>query len=152
MARKRLSKPVSFEDVEPHRLASDENPYLERLAAQLEIDTDNLEEELQRQPELCYRAWREVGRLKAIVFSSATVVKSTRARIDAMIRRASSERSSNISEPDLAHQVNINSEVVNSERKLRDNKAKLYEARAVAKAFGQRADVLMSIVDLKVSG
>lgn len=150
MAARRSREPgKSHEPVTP---ASEEDFYLEELAAGLEIDLRKLAEELSEQPTLFHRVGRELVRRRGVRDARRRELRAAKARVDAGIRRSAREVGVDVSDEAVRVQVGDHADVARLARATDDASQRAYAARRVYEAFRQRARMLQALVLLQSRG
>jgi hypothetical protein len=131
---------------EPPTLAADRDPYLEKLAGELEIDLDYLDDAMAAQPTLLYRAGRELARVAQARDARRREHRAAVARIDGQLRRAAREQGVDVTEAAVSVQVGDHADVVRAARALDDAQQRVRAMRQLCGAFRERGRMLAGLV------
>lgn len=141
--------PVRRQTRTPVLPASDQDPYLETLAGELEIDRAHLEDEVAAQPALLWRVGAEVVRRTVVRDARRREWAEARARVDGMIRRSARERGTDVTDAAVAVQVGDHADVVRAVRALDAAREALRGARHLYDAFSARGRALDTLARLR---
>lgn len=127
-------------------LAADQEPYLEELAEELEVDPAKLEKELATHPIAVWRVRREEVRLRALLEARRRELTEARARVAGQLRRSAGERGRVASDAEVEAQVALHVDVARAQVAFDEAGVRLRKAKALAVAFDQRLTVLGHLI------
>lgn len=121
---------------------------MDELDAQLEIDENDLDEALLRQPRLYFMVSKQL----AIEISKRDAAKqylaTVEARTDHYIRRQARSSDDKLTEGEIKAQVQLHADVENAQKDVRKHSLEVGKWQALEKSYDQRMKAISKLVDL----